>query len=376
MKNYIFYLIIGMIVILSFLLFSANFTPVVNSDDGVSILMLQDFKLPRDIFFWGQDRYGSIVPLLGQLFYKVIGLPILWAESITHYLILLLGYFSLSSFLKSKLTKVVFSIIWFLPISYFGHSLLRNVYGLEYSLFGLSVFLINQYFLLKKSFLKKYILPLLILITCLLSVWVSELAFFSFIVLFLIFISLKIFREKNFKCIFKMLDFYLAIFGFVIVLSIILFLKSIAVVDVNYIYNKQFFNSIKEIEDTLVILKNILKNILIFNTPNKLSSIYAYLTLALILAVIYLKTENTNENLKNWIWFLIIDMIVLFLIIILSHWVFLNGVARRYFTGIYIIAWLIFLLRFDYLIASKLKAIVKTTLIFCVLVGGEYSLRI
>ncbi|MCD4747272.1 MAG: hypothetical protein K8R58_13320 [Bacteroidales bacterium] len=77
---------------MSFLLFSSIFYPLFNSDDGVTVLMLHYFKLPNDIYFWNQDRVGSIIPLIGQLFYKGLGFSLLWSESITHYIILILGY--------------------------------------------------------------------------------------------------------------------------------------------------------------------------------------------------------------------------------------------------------------------------------------------
>ncbi len=39
-------------------------TPNLNADRAIHVLMAADLKLPQDLYYWGQNRLGSIVPLL------------------------------------------------------------------------------------------------------------------------------------------------------------------------------------------------------------------------------------------------------------------------------------------------------------------------
>lgn len=372
MKNYIFTLTIGAIVILSFLLFSAVYSPVINADDGVSILMLHDFQLPRDIYYWDQNRYGSLIPLLGQFLYKLIRIPLLWSESITHYMILILGYFSFSSFFKSNFNKIIFAIIWFLPISYFGHSFLRNVYGLEYSVVGITIFLLKNYTHFETPYLKKISIIMIIFLSFIVSVWVSDLAFFTYIIILSGLVFFKLRTEKTFKSILILPETYYISIGFIMGIIIITYLKSIAVVDVNNMYNKEVFNSWEEIKSSILILTTILKDVFLFNTSNVFSSIYAYLSLFLVISIVFLNGEkiNSGNEDKKWIWIFFFDAIILFVILVCSQWVFINGVARRYFTGVYIVLWIAYLLKFESVPKSKLKTVLKSILSVCVIVGA------
>ena len=92
------YIIIGLLFLLSFRFYSSLFYPVLNTDNAVTILMIHYFELPNDLYFWGQDRMGSLIPLLAQIPFKIFNISALTSESIVHYLILLLGFLSFSYF--------------------------------------------------------------------------------------------------------------------------------------------------------------------------------------------------------------------------------------------------------------------------------------
>lgn len=137
-------ILIILIILFSFRLFSTIFYPLVNSDEGVIVLMLHYFKLPGDLYFWGQDRYGAIIPLLGQIPFRFFGLSSLVSESIIHYIILISGFLAFSAFIKTRANRIIFAVVWFLPPLYFT-DLLRNVYGLQYSITGILFFIIYRY---------------------------------------------------------------------------------------------------------------------------------------------------------------------------------------------------------------------------------------
>lgn len=371
-KQLLIYLIIGTIIILSFLLFSSVYYPLFNSDDGVNVLMLHYFKLPDDIYSWNQNRGGSIIPLIGQLFYKGLGLSSLWSESITHYIILILGYLSFSTLLKSNFSKTIFAIIWFFPILHFI-GLVRYSFGIQYSLIGIGIYLINKYSGIQETTLEKKLLVLTtIFIVFVSSVWVTESAIVTFLIIIL-FLGYFLYKtRKNIKTLFIRLETLFTIVGSIIGVLIICFFKSIVTVDTNYNYNKQFFNSLEEFLESISIIKNILFDIFSFNILDKPISIYAYFVLILVVSLIFMKVRyrDISENSKKWFWVFATDGTFLLFIVLISHWAFLNGVARRYFTGVYITYWLAYLIYIDYATKSSRKNILQILITFTVIIGA------
>ena len=41
-----------------------------SSDHAIHILMADGFSFPHDLYYWGQDRLGSIIPIVGWFFYQ------------------------------------------------------------------------------------------------------------------------------------------------------------------------------------------------------------------------------------------------------------------------------------------------------------------
>src|SRR3954469_23202364 len=144
MKGKLYLLVVGLICLLSFRCYSSLFYPILNSDNAVTILMIYYFKLPHDLYFWGQDRMGSLIPLIGQIFFKIFNLSALRSEAIVHYLILLAGFLAFASFLKSNFLKIIFAIIWFFPPIRLIDTI-QLYSGVEYSLIAISCYLLNLY---------------------------------------------------------------------------------------------------------------------------------------------------------------------------------------------------------------------------------------
>lgn len=175
------------IVLLSFFLYSSRFYPLLNSDDALNVLMAHYYKLPDCFYCWGQDRGGTLIPLLSQIFIKLFGFSALFSVSLSNYLILILGFIGLSSLIKSKYYKVVFAIIWFLPFQRFV-DITRFPIGVEYSLLGMAI-----YFICKiedkqmTCVFKRHALLFMTMLTLIVSVWVSDLSLVSIVILIVVF---------------------------------------------------------------------------------------------------------------------------------------------------------------------------------------------
>ena len=110
MKNFnrlSYYLAVFTIIIISFFLYSSNFYPLLCSDDALNILMAHYYKLPADFYCWGQDRGGTLIPLISQVFIKIFHFSALTSVSLSNYLILILGFLCFSSLFKTKYGKLI-----------------------------------------------------------------------------------------------------------------------------------------------------------------------------------------------------------------------------------------------------------------------------
>lgn len=142
-RKSIFYFILSIIIGTSFCLYSSVFYPLLNSDDALNILMAHYYKLPHDIYCWGQNRGGTLIPLISQFFIKIFGFPAYISVSISNYIILFLGYLGFSSLFKNNYIKILFSIAWFFPPVQFI-DLMRFPIGVEYSLIGFSILILKK----------------------------------------------------------------------------------------------------------------------------------------------------------------------------------------------------------------------------------------
>lgn len=370
--NILIYLIIGTVILLSFWFFSSIFYPLFNADEGVIILMLHDFQLPRDLYFWGQNRYGSIVPLLGQVFYKGFGLSSLWSESLCHYLILILGYLSFSSLLKSKFNKVILAILWFFPLFQFHNGLLRNVFGLQYSLLGMGIYLINRYSIKEDDLFNKLIIQTMLFVVFVTSVWVSDASIVTIFIIISILAFFAYLKNKNVKYWISRLETIYTAISVVLGTVIIFYLKANAITNTYDTYYYQIFNSSAEVFVSIRIIVSRLAGILSFSTSNPLISIYAYCVVLLLFSLPFLKIkfDNIGKGNRKWIFIFAMDGVVVFFIGLIAHWVFVNELGERYFTGLYISFWLAFLIYTERVKIMPSKYMFQLLILVTVMIGS------
>jgi hypothetical protein len=365
-----FYLVIILIIALSFFQHSSLFSPILNSDDAVVVLMIHNFHLPQDLYYWGANRFGSLIPLIGQIFYRILHFSPLASESIVHYLLLIAGFIGFASLFKSRLTKIIFAIFWFLP-PFRMIDVLKFSQGEQYCLIGIAILLLNKIYIrpIEKYGIKQFLALSLVTIFFILSVWVSDLAIATVLIVLFIFISFFIknnfgdFREK----IFKKPELYFIISGFLIGALFIYYAKCHAVTTDNYY---SFFD-LKTISDSFLLFKKSIGDILLFKANEPFTSIYLYFVLV-ILGYVILNCRKIKYDKNNLKWFLIfsIDLIAIFIIILSSKWALLNGIPRRYFVCNYISFWIAFLITIESFNALKYYKILMCTILITVFTGG------
>ena len=195
-----YYITIFITIVISFSFYSSNFYPLLNSDDAINILMAHYYKLPNDLYFWGQDRGGTLIPLISQFFIELFHFSALTSVSLSNYFLCILGFIGFSSLFKTNYSKIIFGLIWFLPFQRFI-DILRFPFGVEYSLIAFAIFLITK-LEDKDSFntVKSNLFLFVIVFTLTLSVWVSDLAIVTIGVLLFVLLIFDLLKKKENIC--------------------------------------------------------------------------------------------------------------------------------------------------------------------------------
>lgn len=364
-RNLVYALIAG-IILCSFRFYASCFYPWLNSDDAVSILMLHKLSLPDDLYYWGQDRYGSLIPVCGQFFYKAFQLSPVISESVTHYIFLILGFLGFASFFKNSFTKLTFAIVWFFPPAHMIDLLRYNI-GLQCCLIGIAIGLLNS--LNNSSALKKSCIYVLLILIFMSAVWVSELAFVSIILL----LAILYFSSKKLKQnIFRRWEIYYVIAGTIVTFAFINYAKSHAV------KVEQFatFSSMNEIKTAISIFSKSISDLFLFNSEELFTSIYCWLLVAGILVLFFfvsstlLREITGSKRSNNMIVYFLIDAVAVLVIILISKWSFLNDVPRRYFISCYVSLWMCGLIMMENISSEKRKLLISKLVFAIVFIGG------
>lgn len=372
MSKKIYYLIIGLIFLLSFRFFCTLYYPLLNTDDAVTVLMIHYFKLPDNLYYWGQDRLGSIIPLLAQPFYKLFHIPLLTSEAIVHYGILLLGFFSFASFLKSPFYKIIFALIWFFPPTRML-DITQYSFGIHYSMIAMICYLfaVNEKESIQKSKTRHHSLLFLIMVLIIATIWVSDMAIVTIFIIGAVRLFF-FFKSHKFSDAFRKPELYYALVGIIVGYLFIQYAKSTAPE-----YSRRDYSMFAPLE-------HILENLINFAGPiwrmaifrplefEPLTGLYIYLALVVIvLAVVYCKKARFDLLAKKNTLTFLLDGFLLFGIIIAAEWTFLNESPRRYYTCTYISLSLVILLIFDNLtIGEKIKKSIQGIFLITVLVGA------
>lgn len=376
-NSFVYWGSIAGIILLSFVIYSSVYFPLLNSDHAIPILQIHSFEWPNDIYFWGQDRMGSLIPLLGQLF-KPFGVSAIWTEAIVHYSILMMGFFCYASFITFKPIRVLFALFWFLPpMRMLDFTQLS--FGIHYSLIGILLFGVFFYRNHRDQLLLLSKIAWLSLFTCLgiLTVWVSDLSAISLLVILVILAISETIQMKSLASLAKKPEFWWSIFSLVVCFISIRYAKNIATVRHEY----TSLVDLSAMGDTLVIFGSTLLDLFLFRGGELLTSIYAYLVLIFLMSFTQPRTIKWKEIITHnpLITIIIIDGVLVLGAILLSDWTLQNGVPRRYFTCTYFsIGFAMFLLLDQRFLQRKISTVTISFFLLAILIGsasGPYSLR-
>ena len=387
-KGYVKYIYILMIIIViafSFFSFSEAFYPLLNSDSALNILMSHTYNFPKDIYCWGQDRGGTLIPLIGHFIYKIFSIHPIYACSLAHYIVLIAGFIFLSKMLKSGFSRLILAVVWFLPPALMVDYILYP-FSTEFSLLAISFYYVDKIHKKEKviSSLRKNLIISFICIAAIGAVWVSDLSVVSiflllaFVLFYFIKVQTKPYSVKGSINRFLRTSSLYLIFFFFLTGSLFIFLGKLHAIKTTA-YNENYLNNFTEIRQSIGIFVISFSEIFSFKVQDPYTGIYILtILLTLIVVIAGKKYYKQNKNSSfNWPLFFLINAVLNLVLLFLSHWAFLNGVSRRYFTVVYISLWLAFLFYADRKLIFKNKIISASLILvmICSLVSGTYLLN-
>jgi len=308
--------------------------------------------------------------MAGQFFYQILYFSPIQSESLTHYLLIIAGFLCFASLLKSNIIKLIFAVVWFLPPLRMI-DILKLSQGEQYALIGISVLIINKLYSyqIESYRFKEHILLILTTFIFIASLWVSDLAIatIGLIVIVNTVLNIKNIKVNIYPTILKNPELYYIIFGFIAGALFIYYAKANTVKTENYY---DFFN-LKTILESLKVFIGTMRDLFLFRIKEPFTSLYTYLLLCGVFFIILNHRKiRLTKNISKWVIIFILDLILVFILLISSKWVNLNGVSRRYFVCNYISFWIVFLLSFDNIKEYKFKWFLKVFIAITVLLGG------
>ncbi|BAU42080.1 hypothetical protein O77CONTIG1_01898 [Leptolyngbya sp. O-77] len=337
-----------LIALLSMLNFSAYYSPRLNSDQAIHVLMAYDLQLPEDFYFWGQDRLGSLLPILAHGLLKLLPIRPVVALSIAQYAILAAGFWMLARFFKQPFISIILALVWFLPLRSFIELVLpAHPYGPQFLMVGAALLLCHR--VLAKARpgqpLNQPLTLAAIALCAFLAIWISD---FSALIFFCLAVVLVMIRlgdrptpaNQTFwqRIGLSRLDLLALGLASLVGIGFVAFAKSQAM---RRNENYGTLSSPDQIWAAATHLAIAAWETLTFQ-HGFLLGIHAVLVLGSVATMGYLWIKGRSHalQLSPWFYYFLGTAILSFAALLCLAWVYHNRVSLRYFVLIYLLLWL------------------------------------
>lgn len=337
-----------LIAILSGLNFSAYYSPSLNSDQAIHVLMAEDLQLPADFYYWGQDRLGSLEPILAHGLLTLLPLRPVVAISIVQYAILIAGFWMFARFFKQPLISIILALVWFLPLDSFVELVLpAHPYRAQFLMLGAALLLGRQ--LLTKSrpseALNQPLTLAAIALCAFLAIWISD---FSALIFGSLAIALMLIRMGDRpapanqplwqRIGLSRLDLLALGLASLVGIGFIAFAKSHAM---RRIENYGTLSNPDQIWAAATHLAIAAWETLTFQ-HGPLLGVHAVLVLGSVATMGYLWMKGRSHALRlsPWFSYFLAAAVLSFAALLCLAWVYHNRVSLRYFVPVYLLLWL------------------------------------
>ncbi len=360
-SRYLMLLWVAAVFLLSFRSFAALNNLSLNSDNAVHILMAYDFRWPDDLYYWGQNRLGSLVPLVSHLILKIFPLRPVVIVSYVQYALLLIGFFCFASLLQRPISKIILALIWFLPLGEFTELLaVGQPYGSQLAFIGIAFAAMNRLILhSEQPEVQRQGLITLATLSLFISLWISDLSVIVLGLLLLVGSVLlgievrKNWYQKNrvwlsFQALgVRRLDLFNIGTMSVLGLGFILYAKAHAR-ESGESGDYGYFSTPSQIFEKISRLAAAFNQTVSFQAK-PFAGLSALLILVLAVYWIYLllsqrasrstRTTQAQVSLSRWFYLFLDSAIFGFILLLLAYWTYKNP-NLRYYTFVYLFGWL------------------------------------
>jgi hypothetical protein len=362
----------------SFLTYSAYYFPWLNSDDAIHILMAYDFSFPDDLYFRGQDRLGSIVPLLAHGLLKVAPLPPALAVSLIVFALHALGFALIASLFRSNLSRTVLAVAWFLPHGFFIELVRTSQpYSPSFTFLALGLFLADRAGMRREALSTRalHLYVACAALSLMAALWSSELTVFAIFLLVLLLALGRFLPRRAPGCLRGMTaglglpHLLTALAASALGAAFVAYAKTHATRVGNY------GQLLAPGNETVLFLRELLSafgDLFAFSAGDALASIAAWLALGVIAALVYTSVRGTlaSRPASPWLYLFFGNAVVSFIFLASSNWVFLNDYSPRYFVVVYVSVWIAVLLYAERFEGKALKGLQIAMLSIAVLSGA------
>ena len=280
------------------------YTPVFNSDQAIWVLMTREFIWPDSLYFWGQNRLGSLIPTLAHILY-LFGFKAITALSLVQLIVQMVSLALLYGIKRNYWVVLLFSVALLFPAWPFKEIVsVSHPYLTQIFLFILFLFLLHR-----EQHRSWHLYGAVVV--SVLMIWASELSAVFLLVAGFFYRDLWISLERK-----KLLYLLTATVAGVL---LVLIVRNQLPKSPGY---EVFFGSFPEM----------MANLQGFKTTGFLYFYHHSLTifisyLLVILALVWISLNKADRITK----ILILSGLLSLMVSLMSHWVFLNNAGARYF---------------------------------------------
>ena len=354
-----------LVALASFFVSGLPYYPFLNSDIAVHVLMTESFSFRYDLYYWGQDRLGSLLPMTSNIIYGLTSLSPFWIVAIVKWIYLIIGCAAFWYFIPNRAQRWIWTCLWFFPAyEMMYHLLPGHPYAEQMALVGLALIFFDRW--LKPIKNHWNVLPLIFLAT--LSIWVSDFSVLFYVVLFVAFFKSILNRIKDLLQIKNKLLLSSCLALTALMLSFLVFAKLTAARDATYITS--MFANAEQLQHSIKLMWFYTTDTVLFKSVSIWNSVYFFATVFLI-GIVSIK-PNFFKRSTFTLYFLWCS-ISGFLLILSLRWLAINHVMLKYFIPVFFFLWL-GLLTVNWNSGKKAFTWLTTALGILIVTGCAYSI--
>lgn len=315
-------------ILLSYYLFGPHQSYFFSSDQAIHVLMSLDFKIPEDAYYWGQDRLGSLLPLISYPLVKALPIHPILILGLVQFVILTILFLVIGSRIKSFAGKVLVFVTLFFPHpTYYYLLMIGHPYAAQLLFICLALKAFEKTIPRANYSLKDFLNLGLFHLFSFIAIWINDL---SIIIYPGCFIWLLFYYDKltleGIKRLFSSI-LYLISFGF-----ILYYFKVNSRQDLSY--SKVFIFTSDEVVEQCGYLWVQIKNIILLRNHHSIAqAIFYYLIVLVVLRIILIRSK---------IDLLFIMLMLTSVLLLFSFWNYRSHFDAKYYIPIYVlgISWI------------------------------------